>query len=199
MDHVPVETAQIRPAGAAIAVENLTKRYGDVTAVDDLSFTVRPGAVTGFLGPNGAGKTTALKVIVGLARPSAGRALISGTPIDAGTPDARERDLLPIRRVWTAGAVLGSSRGGSRLIMLVVDVPRAPSCVAQVDPEAWHGGWLALRTRLSGRRRAELDVSVRISWCWALWYAEPNCLRRATDFARNERHMRCDRIKHSDA
>ena len=89
MDHVLMEAAQIRPAGAAIAVENVTKRYGDVTAVDDLSFSVRPGAVTGFLGPNGAGKTTALKVIVGLARPSAGRALISGTPIDAGTPDAR--------------------------------------------------------------------------------------------------------------
>jgi ABC-2 type transport system ATP-binding protein len=71
----------------AIAVEGLTKRYGDVTAVDDLSFTVRPGAVTGFLGPNGAGKTTALKAIVGLSRPTAGRALINGTPIDAVQPD----------------------------------------------------------------------------------------------------------------
>jgi ABC-2 type transport system ATP-binding protein len=71
----------------AIAVEGLTKRYGDVTAVDDLSFTVRPGAVTGFLGPNGAGKTTALKAIVGLSRPTAGRALIKGTPIDAVQPD----------------------------------------------------------------------------------------------------------------
>ena len=71
----------------AIAVEGLTKRYGDVTAVDDLSFTVRPGAVTGFLGPNGAGKTTALKAIVGLSRPTAGGALIKGTPIDAVQPD----------------------------------------------------------------------------------------------------------------
>jgi ABC-2 type transport system ATP-binding protein len=73
----------------AIAVEGLTKRYGDVTAVDDLSFTVRQGAVTGFLGPNGAGKTTALKAIVGLARPTAGRALINGAPIDSMAPDAR--------------------------------------------------------------------------------------------------------------
>jgi ABC-2 type transport system ATP-binding protein len=73
----------------AIAIEGLTKRYGDVTAVDDLSFTVRPGAVTGFLGPNGAGKTTALKAIVGLARPTAGRALINGAPIDSIAPDAR--------------------------------------------------------------------------------------------------------------
>jgi ABC-2 type transport system ATP-binding protein len=71
----------------AIAVEGLTKRYGDVTAVDDLSFTVRPGAVTGFLGPNGAGKTSALKAIVGLSRPNAGRALINGTPIDTVRPD----------------------------------------------------------------------------------------------------------------
>jgi ABC-2 type transport system ATP-binding protein len=73
----------------AIAVVGLTKRYGDMTAVEDLSFTVRRGAVTGFLGPNGAGKTTALKTIVGLARPTAGRALINGAPIDSITPDAR--------------------------------------------------------------------------------------------------------------
>jgi ABC-2 type transport system ATP-binding protein len=73
----------------AIAVEGLTKRYGNVTAVHDLSFTVRPGAVTGFLGPNGAGKTTALKAIVGLARPTLGRALINGAPIDSPAPDAR--------------------------------------------------------------------------------------------------------------
>ena len=70
---------------AAIMVEGLTMRYGELAAVDDLSFSVRRGAVTGFLGPNGAGKTTALKAIVGIARPSAGRVLIHGTP----HPDAR--------------------------------------------------------------------------------------------------------------
>ena len=73
----------------AVAVEGLTKRYGDVTAVEDLSFTVRRGAVTGFLGPNGAGKTTTLKTIVGLARPTAGRALINGAPVDSVAQDAR--------------------------------------------------------------------------------------------------------------
>src|SRR3712207_2852320 len=72
-----------------IEVNNLRKRYGDKVAVDDLSFTVRPGAVTGFLGPNGAGKTTALKAIVGLARPTAGRTLINGVPTDEFKPDAR--------------------------------------------------------------------------------------------------------------
>jgi ABC-2 type transport system ATP-binding protein len=74
---------------AAIAVEGLTKHFGAVTAVDDLTFRVRRGAVTGFLGPNGAGKTTALAAIVGLARPSGGRVLIDGTPVRALAPDAR--------------------------------------------------------------------------------------------------------------
>ena len=73
---------------APIVVECLTKRYGTVWAVDDLSFAVRAGAVTGFLGPNGAGKTTTLKVIVGLARPTAGRALINGGPAAAVAADA---------------------------------------------------------------------------------------------------------------
>jgi ABC-2 type transport system ATP-binding protein len=67
----------------AITVEGLTKRYGAQAAVDDLSFAVRPGAVTGFLGPNGAGKTTTLRMVLGLARPSAGRALIFGQPYES--------------------------------------------------------------------------------------------------------------------
>ncbi len=64
----------------AIQVEGLTKRYGGQTVVDDVSFSVRPGAVTGFLGPNGAGKTTTLRCLLGLARPTAGSATILGTP-----------------------------------------------------------------------------------------------------------------------
>jgi len=62
----------------AVVADGLTKRYGAVTAVDDLSFEVRPGAVTGFLGPNGAGKTTTLRMVLGLARPTAGRTTILG-------------------------------------------------------------------------------------------------------------------------
>jgi ABC-2 type transport system ATP-binding protein len=69
-----------RERGDAIAVEGLTKRYGAVTAVDDLTFRVRAGAITGFLGPNGAGKTTTLRMLVGLARPTSGRALVFGRP-----------------------------------------------------------------------------------------------------------------------
>jgi len=61
-----------------IEVSNLTKRFADVTAVDDISFTVQPGKVTGFLGPNGAGKTTTMRAIAGLDRPSAGTAMVNG-------------------------------------------------------------------------------------------------------------------------
>nr|WP_218914792.1 ATP-binding cassette domain-containing protein [Acidimicrobium ferrooxidans] len=57
-----------------------TKRFGEVTAVDGLSFEVPPGRVTGFLGPNGAGKSTTMHMIMGLERPSAGSALIKGVP-----------------------------------------------------------------------------------------------------------------------
>jgi ABC-2 type transport system ATP-binding protein len=70
----------------AVVVEGLTKRYGAVTAVDDLSFTVRRAAVTGFLGPNGAGKTTTLRMVLGLARPTSGSATILGHPY-AALPD----------------------------------------------------------------------------------------------------------------
>ncbi|WP_131738350.1 ABC transporter ATP-binding protein [Actinomadura roseirufa] len=61
-----------------IEAENLTKRYGDRTAVNDLSFTVVPGRVTGFLGPNGAGKSTTMRLLLGLDRPDRGDARIGG-------------------------------------------------------------------------------------------------------------------------
>ena len=63
-----------------IEARNLTKRYGDKVAVDDLSFTVKPGMVTGFLGPNGAGKSTTMRLILGLDAPSAGRVTVNGKP-----------------------------------------------------------------------------------------------------------------------
>jgi ABC-2 type transport system ATP-binding protein len=63
---------------AAIEIKGLSKRFGDVAAVDDLSFSAREGAVTGFLGPNGAGKTTTLRMLLGLVTPSAGSATFNG-------------------------------------------------------------------------------------------------------------------------
>ncbi len=64
--------------GARVEVRNLTKRFGSFTAVDDLSFSVEPGRITGFLGPNGAGKTTSLRMLLGLVRQTSGTATIDG-------------------------------------------------------------------------------------------------------------------------
>lgn len=61
-----------------IQAEHLTKRYGERLAVDDLSFTIHPGQVTGFLGPNGAGKSTTMRMIVGLDRPDSGSVIVDG-------------------------------------------------------------------------------------------------------------------------
>jgi ABC-2 type transport system ATP-binding protein len=63
-----------------IKARGLTKRYGDKLAVDDLTFTVKPGLVTGFLGPNGAGKSTTMRLILGLDAPSAGSVTVNGKP-----------------------------------------------------------------------------------------------------------------------
>jgi ABC-2 type transport system ATP-binding protein len=83
---------------AVITIQGLTKRFGPVTAVDDLSFEVDQGTVVGFLGPNGAGKTTTLRTLLGLVTPTAGTARIDGQPY---------RELAdPIRQV---GAVLEAS------------------------------------------------------------------------------------------
>ena len=68
-------SGQLQPA---IRVSGLSKRFGQVRAVDDLTFEVNPGAVVGFLGPNGAGKTTTLRMLLGLVRPTAGTASVNG-------------------------------------------------------------------------------------------------------------------------
>jgi ABC-2 type transport system ATP-binding protein len=75
----PVPSAD-RVADPAVEIDGLVMRYGDKVAVDDLTFTVRPGIVTGFLGPNGAGKSTTMRMLLGLDAPSAGTATINGRP-----------------------------------------------------------------------------------------------------------------------
>jgi ABC-2 type transport system ATP-binding protein len=96
-----------------IEARALTKRYGDIVAVDDLTFTVRPGLVTGFLGPNGAGKTTTMKMILGLAAPTRGTVTVGGR---------RYLDLpAPMRHVGTlldARAVPGSRTADEHLLSL---------------------------------------------------------------------------------
>jgi ABC-2 type transport system ATP-binding protein len=67
-----------REGGVMIEVRGLTKRYGDTTAVEDLTFDVRPGSVTGFLGPNGSGKSTTMRLILGLDHATAGEAWVNG-------------------------------------------------------------------------------------------------------------------------
>src|SRR6266446_2475011 len=65
----------------AIHLERLSKSYGEITAVDDLSFTIAPGTIFGFLGANGAGKTTTIRMLCGLARPTGGQGNIGGHDI----------------------------------------------------------------------------------------------------------------------
>jgi ABC-2 type transport system ATP-binding protein len=77
-----------------IEVTNLTKRFGDNTAVDDVSFTVQPGRITGFLGPNGAGKTTTLRAIAGLDRPTAGSTQVNGKHVTEHDAPLRELGVL---------------------------------------------------------------------------------------------------------
>jgi ABC-2 type transport system ATP-binding protein len=78
--HAEVHAASNETGSPAIVARGLTKQFGDVAAVRDLSFAVRPGGVTGFLGPNGAGKSTTLRMLVGLVRPTAGEATVLGMP-----------------------------------------------------------------------------------------------------------------------
>jgi ABC-2 type transport system ATP-binding protein len=73
-----------------IEARGLTKRYGDKLAVDDLTFTVRPGVVTGFLGPNGAGKSTTMRMILGLDAPTRGSVTVNGRPYREHTAPLRE-------------------------------------------------------------------------------------------------------------
>jgi ABC-2 type transport system ATP-binding protein len=106
-----------------ITVERLTKRYGETLAVDDLSFTVEAGRVTGFLGPNGSGKTTTMRALIGLIRPTSGRALVLGKqfselkdPVRAVGVSLDARDVHPGRtgrshlRTLAAAAGLPNSR-----------------------------------------------------------------------------------------
>ena len=106
----------------AVVAESLTKRFGTLVAVDDLSFALEPGTITGFLGPNGAGKTTTLRMLLGLAAPTSGRALVFGEPY-AQLADAALR----------IGAVLEatdfhpgrSGRDHLRMLSDAVELPRS--------------------------------------------------------------------------
>ncbi|MGV9880388.1 ABC transporter ATP-binding protein [Streptomyces sp. NPDC003006] len=96
-----------------IEIDELTKRYGAATAVNGLSFTVRPGRVTGFLGPNGAGKTTTLRMLLGLVEPTGGSATIEGRPFRD-----RPRGLRHVGALLDAGDVHGGRSALAHLAAL---------------------------------------------------------------------------------
>ncbi|HWD75813.1 MAG TPA: ABC transporter ATP-binding protein [Solirubrobacteraceae bacterium] len=85
-----------------IEIEHVTKRYGEKVAVEDLTFSVKPGVVTGFLGPNGAGKSTTMRLILGLDRPTSGTATVNGKPYrDLPAPLHEIGALLEARAIHT--------------------------------------------------------------------------------------------------
>ena len=118
----PPASGASEPLTSVVRVESLTKRFGSVLAVYDLSFELDQGTITGFLGPNGAGKTTTLRTLLGLAAPTSGRALLFGRPYAQLTQ--------PSRRV---GAVLEatdfhpgrSGRDHLRMLAEAVDLPHS--------------------------------------------------------------------------
>jgi ABC-2 type transport system ATP-binding protein len=113
-----------------IEARGLSKRYGDKLAVDDLSFTVRPGIVTGFLGPNGAGKSTTMRMVLGLDAPTSGSVTVNGRQFaDAPVPLAEVGALLEARAVHTGRSarnhlrVLAATTGlGRRRVEEVIDM-----------------------------------------------------------------------------
>ena len=96
-----------------IEARSLSKRYGDTHAVDNLSFTVEPGKITGFLGPNGAGKTTTMRLILGLDRPSGGNVTVNGRPFRELASPMRE-----VGALLDAKAVHGGRSAYNHLLCL---------------------------------------------------------------------------------
>ncbi|WP_299953997.1 ABC transporter ATP-binding protein [uncultured Modestobacter sp.] len=105
-----------------IVARGLTKTYGPKTAVDDLSFTVEPGRVTGFLGPNGAGKSTTMRMLLGLDRPTSGSATVNGRSYAASPAPLREVGALLEARALHPGR---SARDHLRWLAASNGIPRA--------------------------------------------------------------------------
>ncbi len=117
-----------------IEVRGLSKRYGEVLAVDDLTFAVRPGEVTGFLGPNGAGKSTTLRMLVGLDAASSGTATVGGRPYVAQPTPLKE-----VGALLDPGAVLPSRTAYHHLLALAagngIPSSRVKAVLAEVGLE----------------------------------------------------------------
>jgi ABC-2 type transport system ATP-binding protein len=115
---------------ATVTVEHLTKKYGVLPAVEDLSFTVEPGSIVGFLGPNGSGKTTTLRMLLGLVTPTSGTALINGVPYARLPTPTRQVGALLEARVTHPGR---SARDHLRVIAAAAGVsPRRVDEVIEI-------------------------------------------------------------------
>jgi ABC-2 type transport system ATP-binding protein len=141
-----------------IEVNELTKRYGGTTAVRDLTFTVRPGRVTGFLGPNGSGKSTTLRMVLGLHAPTSGTATVDGRPFRS-----RPRGLRHVGALLDAGHVHGGRSAAAHLAALARSnrIPR--SRVDQVLEQVGLAG--AARRRIGGYSlgmRQRLGIAVAL-------------------------------------
>jgi ABC-2 type transport system ATP-binding protein len=134
-------TAGTEPPVRAIATSGLHKAYGSRVALHDLTLTVPPGEVFGFLGPNGAGKTTAMKILLGLVRPSGGQALVFGRP--PAEPAARRRiGYLPEHfrfQEWATGAELLDFHGRLAGLGAAERAARIPELLERVGLEGRGG------------------------------------------------------------
>jgi len=133
-----------------IEVDELTKRYGAKTAVDNLTFKVKPGVVTGFLGPNGAGKSTTMRLILGLDRPTAGTATVNGrTYAEQRAPLHEVGALLEARAVHTGRSAyhhllaMAATNGvpRSRVEQVIDQVGLWPANAPVSSLWAWASGW----------------------------------------------------------
>jgi ABC-2 type transport system ATP-binding protein len=135
-----------------IEAHGLVKRYGDTLAVNDLSFTIRPGMVTGFLGPNGSGKSTTMRMILGLDAPSAGSVTVNGKRYaQAGAP------MREVGALLDAGAVHGGRSARNHLLCLAetngigarrVDAVLGMTGLSKVARKRSKGFSLGMRQRL---------------------------------------------------
>lgn len=126
-----------------ITAHSLTKRYGAATAVDNLTFEVAPGAVTGFLGPNGSGKSTTMRMIVGLDAPTSGSALIAGKPFGELAWPLREVGALLDAKAFHPAR---SARSHLRWLALTNDIP-----LRRVDEVLDQVGLSAVADRKAGK------------------------------------------------
>src|SRR3954447_2654889 len=146
-----------------IKVSGLTKQYGNRTVVDDVSFALEPGTVTGFLGPNGAGKTTTMRMMTGLVPPSAGTATVDGRPsAELSTPGAVVGTLIDASAVHPG-------RSGRTHLRLMADTIGVPS--SRVDEVLELVGLSdAARRRIGG---SSLGMRQRLGIAGALLPAPP--------------------------